>query len=72
MKELTEGLPGQRDVLRQQLEFPNYANMKLQVMFFEGFERFIVDHPRILWVAYQIQVYILYHSYLEFTIAFCL
>jgi hypothetical protein len=29
--------------------------MKLQILFFEGFERFIVDHPRILWIAYQIQ-----------------
>lgn len=53
--ELTEGLPGHKDIHRQQMEFPDYANMKLKVMFFEGFERFITDHPRILWIAYQIQ-----------------
>lgn len=58
--ELTEGLPGHRDVHRQQMEFPDYANMKLKVMFFEGFERFITDHPRVLWIAYQIQVRVVF------------
>lgn len=56
VEELTEGIPGQKDVHRQQLEFVNYANMKLGVMFYDGFERFIIDHPRILWIGYQIQV----------------
>jgi hypothetical protein len=55
VEEMSDGLPGQKDVGRNQLLYNDYANKKLGVMFYDGFEKFVNDHPRILWMAMQLQ-----------------
>ena len=55
IEELLDGVPGQKDLLSMQLLFKEYANMKLKVMFYGNFEKFIEEHPRLMWMSHQLQ-----------------
>jgi hypothetical protein len=56
VEQMTEGMPGQRNIRSLQRKFMDYANPKLEVMFYKGFEHFIDEHPRMMWMFQQLQV----------------